>query len=253
MDLASAKPRQHQADHRQIDHRLACPGKWESNALHSRLGTVSRCAPFARHVFAVLPFPVFGGNGCNLMMLWSAANSGSFCTSTASHRLAVAATKASANEILCAAFSCAASLHYFLSDWCHTTGLSSTVSSSSRARSAPNFYVVMYSNSVSVTKEAWSAASPSNASSKYASTSSAPASSCDQVSQAEVSSRTLLLTNALLRPVGQQGGQQSAAGKHAPPASYGRFLCRPPLITQGRGLLQLPQHFTLLLRWLRLA
>ena len=182
----------------------------------------------------------------------SATNSESLWISTASTRLAVAATKASAKETLCAAFNFAASPHKALSDWCHRTGLSSTDSRSSRALSTPSFCVVMYSNSVSETKEECSVASPSIASSKYVSTSSAPGSSCDQVSQAEVSRRTSLLTSALRRPVSEQGFQQTAAGKQTAPAPDGFSWRRVLLVVRHAGLLQLPQHFTLLLRRQRL-
>ena len=90
------------------------------------------------------PAPVFGGNGCNLMMPWSAANSGSLCTSVASQRLAVAATNASANETLCPAFNFAASPQRASSECSHWTGCCFTQATSAAADSAPCSFVRMY-------------------------------------------------------------------------------------------------------------
>jgi len=56
-------------------------------------------------------FPGFGGSGWSFITPLSASNSGSLWTNTASSRIAVAATKESANERRCAALSLAAALH----------------------------------------------------------------------------------------------------------------------------------------------
>src|ERR1035441_3147637 len=93
---------------------------------------------------AQVAFPGFGGNGWSLMMPLSASKSGSLWTSVAPRRWAVAATNASANDTLCAAFNLAASPQSASSECSHWIGHAFILASAAAASAALRSWVVMY-------------------------------------------------------------------------------------------------------------
>ena len=135
----------------------------------------------------------------------SASKSGSLWTSVALRRCAVAATNASANDTLCAAFNLAASPQSVSSECSHSIGQAFILASAAAASEALRSWVVMYSTSVSVANERWMTLRPSYASTRYDSTTSAPASSSRNAKHADVSKTNASATPTVLRPTGEQG------------------------------------------------
>src|ERR1017187_5532298 len=176
-----------------------------NNADGSRTGGSQAACSFQFSWFSGHVFAAFGGRPCSLITPASASNSGSFGTSVASSRCAVAATNASAKEILCAALNFAASSHRASSEWCHWTGNFRRAVLIRAALSAPRSYVRIYRTSVRVTKDAWSSTSPRLPALSKLCTRSKPASLSASVMNAEVSSKNESATRALL-PAGFEPG-----------------------------------------------